>query len=281
MRARLAIEEIGSGEPLVLLHGIATDRHIWDLVTPLLAADRRVVAVDLPGFGGSPPAGEEFELDQVAAQIAEGLAEHGIGGPFDLVGHSLGGGVALTLAAQVPGMVRRLMLVAPAGLNPLSPRIAGMLAFAADAVIAARRSAAPLSDLAWGRRLLLRGVVADGAELAPSLARRMVQASGTAVRTAAALRTIASVDLRPLLTACPAPLGVIWGEADQTMPIGTVAEVTDQRPEAQVVRLPGVGHAPMVERPAMFVEALEWLLDVLPVVLRDDTTPPEKPPMLL
>ncbi len=187
------------------------------------------------------PVGDEFDLGQVADRIARGLAAQGIRGPFDLAGHSLGGGVALTLAASRPRAVRRLVLVAPAGLKPLPRRIAGILASAANGVIAVRRGAAPLTDLAWGRRLLLMGVVADGAELPPSLARRMVQASSTAVRTAPALRTIATADLRPLLTESRTPLGVIWGEADQTIPVGTVAEVIEARPDAMVVRLRGHG----------------------------------------
>lgn len=281
MQRRLATDETGQGEPLVLLHGIATDRHIWDLVTPLLAADRRVISVDLPGFGGSAPTGEEFDLERVATRIGRGLSAQGIRGPFDLVGHSLGGGVALTLAAIRPRTVRRLVLVAPAGLRPMSPRVAGFIASAADAVIAARRGAAPLTDLAWARRLLLTGVVADGAELPPSLARQMVQASASARRTAPALRTIATADLRPLLTQSPAPLGVIWGEVDQTMPIETVAEIVQARPDALVARLQDAGHVPMIERPAAFVTALEWLLDELPDVLRDETTSSGPPPMLL
>ena len=272
MRAPLAIEETGRGEPLVLLHGIATDRHIWELVTPLLAARRRVIAVDLPGFGASAPAGEEFDLERVAFSIARALKAQGIRRPFDLVGHSLGGGVALTLAARGPGAVRRLVLVAPAGLKPMSPRVAAVLASAADTVIAARRGAAPLTDLAWGRRLLLRGVVANGAGLPPALARQMVRASATALRTAPALRTIATADLRPLLTEAKVPLGVIWGELDQTMPVETLTQVVAVRPDAMVARLRRAGHVPMVERPLAFVEALEWLLDELPNVLRDETT---------
>jgi len=109
----------------------------------------------------------------------------------------------------------------------------------------------------------------------------MVQASATAVRTAPALRTIATADLRPLLLESRAPLGVIWGEADQTMRVDTVAEIVEARPDAMVARLRGAGHVPMVERPAAFARALEWLLDELPSVLRDETTSSGTPPMLL
>src|ERR1700722_13228468 len=102
MPALLAAQEVGKGEPLVLLHGIATDHHIWDVVVPVLAAERQVVTLDLPGFGGSAPGGGEFDLGLVADRIVRGLAGRGLHGPFDLVGHSLGGGIAITLAAGPP-----------------------------------------------------------------------------------------------------------------------------------------------------------------------------------
>jgi pimeloyl-ACP methyl ester carboxylesterase len=268
----LAIEEVGVGRPLVLLHGIATDRHIWDVVTPLLGLGRRVITVDVPGFGHSEPAGDQFDLGEVAARIVDGLYARGITVPFDLVGHSLGGGIALTLAVARTDVVGRLILVAPAGLRPMSARVAGILASAAGTVIAARRGASPLTDTPWGRRLLLTGVVADGSELSPSMARQIVQASATALRTAPALRTIATVDLRPLLRRLQTPLGVIWGEADQTMPVDTLKTIVASRPDALVARLRGAGHVPMVERPSLFVDALEWLLVELPDVPSHDTT---------
>src|SRR5579863_934676 len=118
MAALLALDDVGTGDPLILLHGIATDRHIWDLVVPELATGRRVVTLDLPGFGGSAPVGEDFDLERVAERIVHGLTGRGIHGPLDLVGHSLGGGIAITLATAHPRLVRRLVLVAPAGLRP-------------------------------------------------------------------------------------------------------------------------------------------------------------------
>ena len=88
----LGLDDAGSGETLVLIHGLATTRRIWGLVAPGLRETRRVVAVDVPGFGGSPPVGRGFELESVAQRIADGLAEAGIPAPYDLVGHSLGVG---------------------------------------------------------------------------------------------------------------------------------------------------------------------------------------------
>jgi pimeloyl-ACP methyl ester carboxylesterase len=273
MRARLGVEQSGSGEPLVLVHGIATDRHIWDLVVPLLAQTRRVITLDLPGFGHSSPVHDGFQLESVAQRIARGLAGRGVRGPIDLVGHSLGGGVAITLAALRPRLIGRLILVAPAGMRPFPAPISRLLASSADAALSARRRAVSLTEVAWGRRLLLAMTAADGGGLPPELARQMVEASATARRTEAALATITSSDLRPVLAGVRAPLGVIWGEADRTVPLRALDEVLSSRPDAHVVRLPGAGHVPMVERPEAFADALTQLLSGLPApLLKYDTT---------
>jgi pimeloyl-ACP methyl ester carboxylesterase len=275
MPARLAVHESGSGEPLVLVHGIATDSHIWDLVVPALANTRRVLAIDLPGFGESPPVDDGFDLEAVSERIARGLAGRGLRGPVDLVGHSLGGGVAITLAALRPRLIGRLILVAPAGMRPLPAPISRLLASSADAALSARRRAVSLTDVAWGRRLLLAMTAADGGGLPATLARQLVEASSTARRTEAALATITSSDLRPVLAGLSVPLGLIWGESDRTVPLRALQEVTNARPDARVIRLPVTGHVPMVEQPQEFTRALELLLAELPQrpLIRYDTTP--------
>ena len=260
MASTLALDDVGTGEPLVLVHGIATDRSIWDLVVPELSRSRRVVAIDVPGFGDSVPAGEDFDLREVSDQIIEGLVAAGVSGPFDLVGHSLGGGIAIMLAATNQLLVRRLVLVAPAGLRPFPAAVSSLLAASADAVLAARRSAAPLTDTWWGRRVLLAFTAADAAGLPPTLARQMVEASAAAKRTAPALQTITSADLRFTLAHTQMPLGVIWGQADRTVPIRALDDLLDARPDATVIRVADAGHVPMIERPEQFIAALETLI---------------------
>jgi pimeloyl-ACP methyl ester carboxylesterase len=88
MPGLLAMDEFGTGEPLVPLHGIATDLSIWELVVHELARTRRVVTLDVPGFGASAPLGDDFVLREVADRIVAGLAEAGVNAPFDLVGRS-------------------------------------------------------------------------------------------------------------------------------------------------------------------------------------------------
>jgi pimeloyl-ACP methyl ester carboxylesterase len=233
-------------------------------VAPALACSRRVVLLDLPGFGGSAPAGPGFDLAAVADRIAEGLAAEGVGGDVDLVGHSLGAGVALTLAAARPDLIARLVLVAPAGLAAVPRPASLVLSASIDGLLSARRRLVALTDLPWGRRLLLGLTAADPAAIAPTQARMMVDASAGARRTTAAVWTITGADLRPLLRELQCPLGVIWGDRDRTVPVRHADAVRQGRPDAEIVIIERAGHVAMVERPDAFVETLEDLLARLP-----------------
>jgi pimeloyl-ACP methyl ester carboxylesterase len=271
----VAVDEFGSGEPLVLIHGLATTRQVWDMVVPQLAQARQVVTLDLPGFGQSQPVDSGFGLDTVADRIAEGLEAFGVGVPFDLVGHSLGAGVALTLAARWPGAVRRLVLVAPAGFARVPRLASAALAMSADGLLAARRWLVPLTDMAWGRRLLLGFAAADGGRIPATQARLIVNSSANARRTAEALATITAADLAPVLGELRTPLGLIWGTEDRTVPARLARAVREARPDAELELVEAAGHVVMIEQPEAFVAALERLLRRLP---KDATTPvPDRP----
>ncbi|MDA0182958.1 alpha/beta fold hydrolase [Solirubrobacter phytolaccae] len=257
----LAFDTHGNGEPLVLVHGLATTRVIWRRVVPLLLSERSVVALDVPGFGASAPVGPGFELDAVAAAIADGLAH--LERPFDLVGHSLGGAVAIALADRCPERVRRLVLVAPAGLRRMPGPAARAFGLAAERAIPLRRVGAPLADLPWGRRLLMSPGTADPASLPPAEVRAMLQASTGATRIQAALRTAASADLRQRLAQLRPPVGAIWGERDRIIPARGLETLRRLRPDAPITIVPRAGHIPMMERPAAFATALDEILAAL------------------
>ena len=105
----LYYEEHGAGDPLVLLHGGLASTELFAGVLPALAAERRVIAVDLQGHGRTADVDRPFSDETMADDIA-GLIEH-LGGGADVLGYSLGGHVALQLAIRHPERVRNLALV--------------------------------------------------------------------------------------------------------------------------------------------------------------------------
>jgi pimeloyl-ACP methyl ester carboxylesterase len=261
----IAIDETGQGPPLVLLHGVGANRAVWRRVTPALAEDRHVIAPDLPGFGESAPAASGFDLDTAAEALAGPLAERA-GGPFDLLGNSLGGAVAVRLAVARPDLVRRLVLSAPAGFAP-SPRalraVAGALG---DRAVAVRRVVGtPVVRVPAVRRALLWGAVAEPQRLSADDARIMLEASRGSTRVGAAVSAVLRADLRADLDRLHAPVGVIWGWRDRVIPISTLRQIRASRPDVLVVTIPRAAHVPQVERPEEFVAAVRRLLDRLQV----------------
>lgn len=255
----IALERAGSGRPLALVHGLGASRTIWRHVLPALARRHATIALDVPGFGGSPPVGEGFALDEVADAIAAALPAR----RFDLVGHSMGGALALTLAARHPRRVRALVLVAPAGLRAYPP-LAGELAGAVtEGLNVLRRAGVPLADRAWGRRLLLGTGTRDPGALAPIEVKLLVEASAGATRVREALAAVASADLRATLAELPLPVGAIWGGADQVIPPTGLELVRELRPQAPTAVVEDAGHIAMIERPAAFASALERVLAAL------------------
>lgn len=258
-----AIDVRGRGEPLVLLHGLATTRAIWHRAAPQLARTRTVVTLDVPGFGLAPPAGRGFRLDDVADCLQDHLLAALGPRPVDLVGHSMGAAVALTLAARHPEAIRSLVLVSPAGLHPLPLALAMGVGLAAQAYIPVRRHASALASVGWGRRLLMAGGVVDGAALPAGVVRELVGASKGARRIGPALTAVASADLRATLAALPMPVGALWGSGDRVIPPGGAQTVLALRADAVCEVIDGAGHISMIERPAAFAAALERVLTAI------------------
>jgi pimeloyl-ACP methyl ester carboxylesterase len=259
----LAIDVTGSGEPLVLFHGVGASRVVWRYVTPLLAPSRRVIAPDLPGFGQSAPAGPGFDLERTAAALAGPLAE-AAGGPFDLVGNSLGGAVAVELAAVRPDLIRRLVLSAPAGFTPPKPTLADLAGRLLGPLTTARRAVGvPLAGSAIARTVLLYGAIADPQDLSPADARTMLEASRGSTRIGAAVETLLRSDLGPVLSRVEARVGVIWGTHDRVVPIAALERIREIRDDAAVEILDDAAHVPQLEHPVEFVDALERLFEKL------------------
>ncbi|HKJ35248.1 MAG TPA: alpha/beta fold hydrolase, partial [Solirubrobacterales bacterium] len=240
-----------------------TNRTIWSRAAPLLAAERPVTALDLPGFGASP-APERWTIESVAELIAETL-ETDLGPGFDLLGSSLGGAVALQIAAARPDLVHRLVLAAPAGFRPAPgplPRVASLIA---GPMLSVRRSAGlRFAGQAQARRALLAGSVGDGAALDPEAARLMLRASEGAHSLQPAMEAAASADLRQRAARLEVPFGLIWGTLDRVIPAHTAERVLELHPDVPLELIGGAGHLPHLEVPEQFAAALERVFSQLP-----------------
>src|ERR1017187_8617155 len=129
--------EAGSGPALLLIHGMGGTRESWKDVIALLAREYTVIAPDLPGHGSSAPGAGDYSIGAHAAGLRDLLVALGHD-RATLVGHSLGGGIAMQFAYQFPEMTERLVLVSSGGLGPeVSPVLRAAALPGADLFIAA------------------------------------------------------------------------------------------------------------------------------------------------
>ena len=246
----LAYRRSGSGPPLVLLHPLGSSRRVWDPIVPALAEHHDVLAVDLPGFGDSPPLPPEVEPAPgvLAAAVAGLLDELDLPVPH-LAGNSLGGWVALELAQLRPAA--SLTLLAPAGLwRGGTPRY-DRISLGASRWLAVH-AAGLLSWLVGhpaGRVLVLGQTHGRPARMSPAKAREALRDLGSGAGFDPTFRATLP---RHYVAGprCDAPVTVAFGSRDLVL-LPRQSRHLDQLPAGTVLRrLPGCGHLPVADDPA-------------------------------
>jgi pimeloyl-ACP methyl ester carboxylesterase len=250
-----------SAPPLVLLHGLAERWQVFERLLPLLAPRLRTVAIDLPGFGASPPQpGGGFDLGAVCARVEAVVAELGLEQPA-MLGHSLGGGLAVRYASERPGALSALVLLAPAGLvatGAVRPSWRRPWLHAAGRTLL--RAAIPLVASDTFRERAFARVVGDPAALDAELARELAQGAAHGRATPAAGIEIVHAGLRDRLDALKLPTLVIWGGRDRVVSPGYAQPLRDALPDGRLLLLPEAGHVPMCEQPDAVATAVFDLL---------------------
>lgn len=257
--------------PLVLLHGLSDSNHTWDLVAPALGRSRRVLMPDLPGHGRSSRPDATYSIRWYARTIAAWLGATGLR-EIDLVGHSLGGGVAQRLLIELHRLgvsgqtdlphVRRLGLVASGGLGR---EVAWLLRVAA-ATGAVERIGQPFMDR--GTRLGMR--LLGGEFKKPDRAHlgRLNDRAGSARALSRTLSASVGLDgQRPHfldhaheLPKLP-PIAVFWGDRDRVIPVSHVKDASTFLDGITVRRFERAGHYPHRESVPQFLPALLQFLD--------------------
>jgi len=268
----------GEGPVLLLVHGIASDSEVWRSSLALLARRATVIAPDLPGHGVSGKAPGDYSLGSLASSLRDLLVTLGHE-RATLVGHSLGGGVAMQFAYMFPERTERLVLVSPGGLG----RTVHLLLRAAtlpgsELVIAG--TVGPIAALgrasaAAVRHLGLRvapdlgqigrgfGTLADGDARAAFLdtLRSVVTFSGQ--RVDASDRLYLSAGMPTLL---------LWGERDPIIPVGHGRRAKERMPGSRLVTFAESGHFPQIDDPHGFAAAvLEFLQETAPSCLTPES----------
>jgi pimeloyl-ACP methyl ester carboxylesterase len=244
----IGYDELGTGTPLVLLHAFPLDRGMWKPQLAALAEAARVVALDLPGFGESPPAA--FSIEGVADVVAEFLAVRAI--PKAVVcGLSMGGYVALALARKHPDALAGLILAdTRAGVDD---RTAKANRTKSIALVEEKGSAALFETMAPKvLSELTHTAKPEVVERAKSIAAK--QAAASVIAALAALRD--RPDANPGLKAIAVPTLVLVGEYDAVTPPLAAANLSAQIRRSTLLHIPGAGHLSNVENPDAFNAAV-------------------------
>jgi pimeloyl-ACP methyl ester carboxylesterase len=258
--------EAGSGPVLLLIHGMAGTLENWQEVIEPLARHHTVIAPDLPGHGTSAPGGGDYSLGALAAGLRDLLIALGRD-RATLVGHSLGGGIAMQFSYQFPEMTERLVLVSSGGLgSEVNPVLRAAALPGADLFIAATAGPGRTAGSAVARGLAAVGLRpnADVAEVARGYA--SLADPDRRAAFLATLRAVVSTNGQRvhagdrLYLAEGVPVLIIWGEHDPMIPVHHGEQAHQAIPGSRLEIFDRVGHLPQLEAPGRFVAALERFL---------------------
>jgi pimeloyl-[acyl-carrier protein] methyl ester esterase len=251
------VESVGTGPPLVLLHGWALHSGLWGPLQARLAQRHRVHAIDLPGHGHSA-ATDPYTMASIVAAIDAAVADET---PVSVLGWSLGGAVAMEWALAQPGRIDRLLLVATsprfvAGEGWPHAMAAETLARFGDELRVAYRP-----TLQRFLSLQLHGSDHGRAALAAMRKQLFSRGEPSGAVLERALGLLAGVDLRARVRALAVPTLVVSGDRDTLAPAAAGRWLAAALPAATYAEIPGAAHVPFLSHPDAFTAATDGFLD--------------------
>jgi haloalkane dehalogenase len=249
---RLAYRELGSGPPVLLLHGWPTSSFLWREVMPPIARANRVVAVDLPGFGASDkPAGVRYSFEFFERAIEAFLTQLGIE-QVGLAVHDLGGPIGLHWMLEHPARMTKLALLNTLVYPEFSEATKEFVRACASPELREKITGPA------GLETIVRDGLADPAKLDPAVLAAVQAPFGTAEARAAladagiGVSRKGFVQIARWLPTLRIPVRIVYGARDRVLPdVGeTMARVKHDLPHAEVTILPDCGHFLQEEAPA-------------------------------
>jgi pimeloyl-ACP methyl ester carboxylesterase len=256
------IGEQGGHRPIVFVHGLSGQWQNWLENIPRFAQQRRVVAMDLPGFGMSEMPKEKLTIELCGNFVAE-LCRRLDLAPAVLVGNSMGGFVSAEVAIRAPEVVERLLLLSSAGVSQmdiaqrplmLAAKLAGFLATAnvAQKRWVARRRV----PRHWVMSLICR----HPSKIRPDAMYEGLMKGADKPGFEDGLRANLEYDFRDRIPQIGAPTIVVWGEKDIIIPVKDADAFVSMIDGARKIIMKDTGHVPMFERPRTFNDVLEEFL---------------------
>jgi pimeloyl-ACP methyl ester carboxylesterase/CRP-like cAMP-binding protein len=275
------VEESGPvGAPLaVLIHGWSSSSFTWAPIITALSRRYRCIAVDLPGFGQSPIPIQRPTIAWYAELIAGLIERFGLERPALVLGHSMGGQIATTLALKEPALVEQLVLLNPALSGRLSTRV--NLLYTPHVVAERYRAMEWLLDYAartpldYTDWLLKPSNFAEGAQLSPADYQRIredARRRGQGPTRAACFTAMRDADLRGKMGMVEAPTLVLWGAEDNIVPLRDAGLVDREWPKADLRLIPNAGHWPQFEQPIVTLRHIANFLGLPPALTEQPTT---------
>jgi pimeloyl-ACP methyl ester carboxylesterase len=261
--ARVNYVELGKGNPVVFVHGLSGAWQNWLENIPHFARSRRVIALDLPGFGASPIPPWEISITAYGRFVRDFCERLGIE-RCSLIGNSMGGFIATEVAITEPGRVDALVLVSAAGITWARARREP-----AEMIARVGRAAAPLAlrfQMSGIRRSKFRKRVFHGVFHDPNALRREMLWENVipALKSPGyfdAMTNLFGYDIRHRLEEIGVPTLIVWGRNDRVVPVPAAFSYTKRIGDnAELVIFDNCGHVPQIERPVRFNRVVEDFL---------------------
>jgi pimeloyl-ACP methyl ester carboxylesterase len=251
----------GEGSPLVLFHGFTDTWRCWDLVLPTLEREHDVLAPTLAGHAGGP-ALEGEELDQAIADAAERAMDEAGFETAHLVGNSLGGFVALELAAR--GRARSVTALAAAGGwpqdDPAMTETIGYFRTVQELLVQALPHVDAIVATPEGRTQATQMYVSTAEHLSPELIRHQMLAAAACPGVMPLIQYAEQFGWNLDAEKIGCPVRLVWGTADQILVLPTAAVRFREEwvPQGEWIELDGAGHCPQLDRP---IETAQLIAD--------------------
>jgi pimeloyl-ACP methyl ester carboxylesterase len=257
----------GELEPIVFVHGLGGQWQNWLENIPRAAQERRVIALDLPGFGLTPMPSDGISISGYG-RCVEALCGKLDLGRVDMVGNSMGGFVAAEVAIQFPERIDQLVLVSAAGIASADVAKAPILTIGRVMAAIATHTAARdrfLASRPKARHGSLALVARYPSRLKPDLAYEGFFKGAGKPAFIDALKANLNYDFRDRLPEIRQPTLIVWGENDSIIPVRDAHEFERLIPDSRKVVMNATGHVPMAERPQTFNDLmLQFLAETGP-----------------